>query len=180
MAWDTDLVLMLRVLTNDMAEPYKNASGYLEQVLITAGIFVQQEVTLLNTYVFDIASITMTPDPIVTGDAVAQALFPLKAACILNQGDFQKALGQTIRVRDGDSAIDTSVSLGGYKDILLLGPCAMYEKFRWYLQAASASDNFGAVLSPWRSENCYYANTVALLYDQFANALNICCGRCCR
>jgi len=164
--WNTDLVLMVRVLINDNDTPPKYTDEYLERVLIMAGILVNIEITFDYDYTYNISSLTISPDPIVNEDSTFIALIPLKAACILIQGEFKQALGQGIKVRDGDSAIDTSVSFRGYRDILEFGPCKAYEKLKWSLLA---SDGIGkAVLGPYRGSGGSALDTIAWYYDQFA------------
>lgn len=172
--WETDLVLMLRVLINDLNTPQSNTDAYLQRVLVAAGIIVQNEATLSYSYVFDIDAVTISPDPVDNSDVAVQALFPLKAACIINQGSYQTALGQGIRVRDGDSMVDTSVSFRGYKDILELGPCASYEKLRWQLEASSAAGAgaAGFVVSPYRDPDVdAYYNSVTWFFDELASTV---------
>jgi hypothetical protein len=140
--------------------------------LVAAGIIVNSEIDLVNDYIFDISDVTITPDPVDIGDITVQALLPLKAACILNQSQFQTALTQGIRVRDGDSAIDTSVGFGGYKDIIMLGPCKSYDQLKWQIQSENSSANIaGAVLSPFRGPNDSPIDTVSWWYDEFAAIL---------
>ena len=170
MTWDVNLVLMVRVLINDFNAPQKNTDEYLERVLVTAGIYVSSETELPFDYVYDIDAITITPDPIVSEDSVSEALLPLKAACIINQGDFQKSISQGIKVRDGDSAIDTSVSFKGFRDILELGPCLSYSKLVKNLQLFGTSGGgLGkAVLSPFRAPGSTSFSTISWFYDQFS------------
>jgi len=168
MAWDTDLVLMLRVLVGDLNIPQKNTDAYLKRILIAAGILVVNDIDLSQDYIFDISNITIVPDPVILGDILAQALIPLKAACIMNQSQFQIALSQGIRVRDGDSQIDTSVSFGGYKDILQLGPCASYSLLlNWELQSQSSLVG-KAVLGAYRAPGDSPIDTVTWFYDQIS------------
>ncbi len=171
MAWTTDLVTMLRVLINDFNVPQKNTDAYLQRVLVCAGVFVKNDIDLSYDYAFDLTAVTIVPDPIEEEDYILQALLPLKAACILNQGSFQTAIGQGIRVRDGDSAIDTSVSFGGYRDILELGPCASYEKLKFQIQAMSIGA-MGFVLGPYREPGVCGYDTISWYYDEFAKAMN--------
>lgn len=169
MAWTTDLVTMTRVIVGDIATPQTYSDEYLKQVLITAGIMVDAEVPFGFTYVYDITALTIVPDPVVSEDSVFMALIPLKAACILVQGEFRQALGQGIKVRDGDSAIDTSVSFRGYRDILELGPCKAFEKLKWTIFASGASALVGkAVLGPYRESGGNVLSTISWYYDQFA------------
>lgn len=167
--WDTDLVIMLRVLIGDLNSPQRNTDTYLKKILITAGVLVSNEIDLNNDYIFDISNITITPDPISLGDIQAQALLPLKSACLLNQSNFQVAVSQSITVRDGDTLVQTGVGLGGYKDILQLGPCKSYELLLKKLSAASSSLVGGAVLGAYRGPNDSPIETVAFFYDQISN-----------
>lgn len=173
MTWDVDLVLMVRVITNDIATPQKYTDAYLQQVIVTSAILADSQIAFPITYQYDISAITISPDPIVKGDLIFQALVPLKSACILNQGNFQTAVGEGIKVRDGDSAIDTSVSFRGYRDILELGPCASYEKLLWEIQSGksqgrSAGEIGNAVLSPFRAPGTTGVRDISVFFDGFA------------
>jgi hypothetical protein len=171
MAWNTDLVLITRVLISDVATPQTYVDEYIERVLITAGIMVDADFPFSYDYTYDISTLTISPDPVLSSDSAFMALIPLKAACILTQGEFKQALGQGIKVRDGDSSIDTSVSFRGYRDILEMGPCAAYEKLKWSLLASgeAVGDGVGkAVLGPYRSPGSNALDTISWYYDQFA------------
>lgn len=177
MTWDVNFVLMLRVLLNDFNAPQKNTDLYLQRVLVTAGIFVNSQIELPQAYVYDIDAVTITPDPLVSEDVISEALMPLKAACIINQGDFQKAIGQGIKVRDGDSAIDTSVGFRGFKDILELGACAAYDRLLWDIQRVnidSVGSSFNAVLGAFRDPNAIRPDldTISFYFDSFASVLH--------
>lgn len=175
MTWDIDLVLMLRVIINDLNSPQKNTDLYLQRILVTAGILMNNEIDLPFDYIFDISAVTIDPDPVIEGDTITQALLPLKAACVMNQADFRIAVGQGIRVRDGDSAIDTSVSFRGFRDIIEIGPCASYEKIRWKLQASGANA-VGAVMSPFRgpNETRRIFETISWYYDNLSTTFSGC------
>jgi len=171
MAWTTDLALMVRLIINDMSSPQTYSDAYLQQVLVVAGIMVDAEIPFAYEYVYNIGGITISPDPVVSSDQIFMALVPLKAACIITQGEFKQALGQGIKVRDGDSSIDTSVSFRGYRDILELGPCAAYERLKWTLLASGATTDGGvgkAVLGPYRAADTSGSSTISWYYDQFA------------
>ncbi len=173
MSWNIDLVLMVRVLVSDLVVPQTYTDEYIQRVLITAGIQVDAEFPFNHTYVYDISALTIVPDPVVSVDSPFMALIPLKAACILTQGEFKQALGQGIKVRDGDSAIDTSVSFRGYRDILELGPCAAYEKLKWSLLASGEAAGGGvgkAVLGPHRKPGGSALSTISWYYDQFTTS----------
>lgn len=174
MAWTTDLVLMTRVIVSDLTLPQTYSDEYIQRVLITAGIQVDAEFPFPFNYVYDISALTIVPDPVVSIDSSFMGLIPLKASCILTQGEFRQALGQGIKVRDGDSAIDTSVSFRGYRDILELGPCQAFEKLKWSLLASGSGGVSGgvgkAVLGPHRIPGGNALTTLSW-YDQFITGL---------
>ncbi len=169
--WSTDLVLMVRVLVGDINIPQTYTDQYIQRVLITASMMVDIEVPLGYDYTYDISALTISPDPIVKQDSVFISLIPLKSACILVQGEFKQALGQGIKVRDGDSAIDTSVSFKGYRDILELGPCAAYEKLKWSILSSGGTLTIGrAVFGPHRIPGGNALSTISWYYDQVASS----------
>jgi len=177
MAWEYDLVLMTRVLVNDLNTPQKHTDAYIQQVIVTAGILVETDVELDYNYVIDVSGVTISPDPVTEQDLMFQSLVTLKSACILTQGDFRQAVSQGIRVRDGDSMVDTSVGFRGYRDIITLGPCASYEKLKWDIQSGksdgrSAGSVGGAVMSPARApDTSSLISDVGLFFDSIALSL---------
>lgn len=178
MGWQNEMTMMVRALTNDLGTPQKNSDAYIQMALVSAGILVNLDVDLPYTYSFSVSGITISPDPIDSNDTMSQALFPLKAACILDTGNFQKAVGQGIRVRDGDSAIDTSVSFRGYRDILELGACAAYEKLKKHIVLnAGVGANVGAIISPHRNIDDNPVADIQLFYDSFVHAVGDSCRR---
>jgi hypothetical protein len=166
MTWDVDLVLMVRVLVSDISVPQTYTDEYIQRVLVTAGIMTDADIPFGTTYAYDMSLITISPDPVILNDSSFMSLVPLKAACILTVGEFKSALGQGIKVRDGDSAIDTSVSFKGYRDIIELGPCKAYEKLRWALLASGGVGK--AVLGPCRSPGGLALSSISWYYDQFS------------
>jgi hypothetical protein len=157
-----------------MTTPYTHSDDYIEQVLVTAGILVDAEITLGETYTYDITGPTISPDPVTEEDYLAIALFPLKAACILLQGDYRTAIAQGIKVRDGDSAIDTSVSFRGWSDILTLGPCKSYNNLVWKLQSTGATGAGvigGAVVGPYRSSGDNITLAIEWFYNDLSSTL---------
>lgn len=179
MAWDTELIVVTRILINDVSTPQSHADAYLQQVLVAAGLMTSVDVELPNDYVFSVENSTITPDPVTSDDTIFRALVPLKAACIIQTGDLQYAVGQGIKVRDGDSMIDTSVKFRGYRDILEMGPCATYEQLKWQVQAASATGGVGGVvLSPYRGPDIIGEDSLSWFFDDFASVLDQGCRRC--
>lgn len=149
--WKSVFTPIVRNLINDTVVPYKFSDTRIHQTVVIAGMIVAQQITLGNDYLFNMNTIDIIPDPTAedTYDAMAIALFSLKAACILTQNQYQTAIGTGIRVRDGDSEVDTTSGFGGFKDILTLGPCASYDKLVKDLIWKKMSGQGQAVLSPF-------------------------------
>jgi hypothetical protein len=86
-------------------------------------------------------------------------LVTLKTECLLAKRAHFDAAGKAIRVRDGDTEIDTSVGFGGLRDLTSGegGPCAEYEKalalyLKW-LQTELGNDitNYAAIV--WKGSH---------------------------
>ena len=152
MAWETTLVTMVRAIIGDMSASPTYTDARIQTALATAGLIVAQEYPhFTNEYSFDLATPDITPDPTDTNtlDQEAMALFSLKASCMLNLNTYQTAVGAGIKVRDGDSEVDTTGSFRGYQDIIKLGPCASYTKLLESLTIKKSMGLGGAVFSPY-------------------------------
>lgn len=172
MSWDTELVLMTRVLINDLAATPTFTDGRLQQTLAVAARFVAEEIDLGQTYTvtIDASSGIISPDPTLTStqDDIAVVLFPLKAACIIDQNRLQEGTQQGIRIRDGDSEVDLSVRFKGFSDVLKFGPCNSYKLLVKDIETSRAFIGEG-ILGPFRSDN--FSRNIPGLFDQFANRL---------
>lgn len=149
-----ELLLMTRVLINDLASADFD-DVRLSQTIATAALFVAQEIDLGQSYNFNVSPsglIGPDPVPINTRDDKAVALFPLKAACLIDQNRLQGATKNAIRIRDGDSEIDLSVGFRGFSDILKFGTCQAYQLLKHDIESSSAFVG-EAVLTPFTHED---------------------------
>ncbi len=145
--WETVLTLIVRNLINDVAGTVYTDER-VQTAIVVAGYMVALDLQLNYSYAFDFETPDITPDPVEINDSEAVALFGLKAACILSMNAYQSAVGKGIKVRDGDSEVDTTGTFRGYKDILEVGPCGAYTKL---LKQITINKGFGvgkAVFSP--------------------------------
>lgn len=151
MAWQSVLIPMVRHLIGDLGATPTYADSRLEQAITISALIVAQEVDLGYDYTISIDVPSISPDPTVTAtlDNSAIALFGLKAACLLNMNQYQGAVTTGIKVRDGDSEVDTTGSFKGYKDILELGPCGSYQKLLKDIQVKNSMMGGKAILSPY-------------------------------
>jgi hypothetical protein len=149
--WKNVFPLIIRNLINDTIQPYKFNNSKIWQMSVIAGIIVSQEFNLSQDYTFNMATLDIIPDPTdpLTYDPEAIALITLKAACMLSVNQYQTAVGTGIRVRDGDSEVDTTAGFKGFSDILKNGPCASYNVLLESLRISRAGSVGKAVLGPY-------------------------------
>jgi hypothetical protein len=128
MGWQTELTIITRTLINDINEPYEYSNSRIQQILTVAAKYVQVDVDLHHIYKVDITNNNISPDPIENNDDIFISLLCLKAACIIDQGTFRtRALMEGIKTKLGPAELDVSGNLSGFKAILDIGPCALYE-----------------------------------------------------
>lgn len=154
MSWQAPLTIMTRQLIGD-TDPNNQTfdDSRIQDAIVTAAILVSQEYNNFdNNYLFDLENAGIVPDPTDPNnfDLDAVALFPLKAACILTMNNYQNFLknGGGVKVRDGDSAVDTSAGFKGYKDIIQLGPCQSYSKLLYHLTYKAIGNKLRIVSTP--------------------------------
>lgn len=153
MAWDEEMLTILRVMVNDQAESvYSDAS--LKTTLLVAAFQVNQELDFARDYTVSIMGETISPDPTLddSRDDSFVNLACLKAACITDRGGAILAARQAIAVKDGASAIDLRGNLQGKLRLLEKGGwCAVYQDAKFeYLTNASKSIAGAAIMTPFR------------------------------
>ena len=105
MAWTTDLVLFVRTLIGDL-DSSKYADSRLEQIIAVAAYKVYDQADFNYTYVVDIATKEITPDPVDNKDTDFTVLTAYQAACIILGSEVKTESANSLSLRDGPSAID--------------------------------------------------------------------------
>jgi hypothetical protein len=105
MAWTTDLVLFVRTLIGDL-DSSKYSDSRLEQIVVVAAYKVYDEADFSYTYVVDIATKDISPDPIDNKDTDFTVLTAYQAACIILGSEVKTEAANSLSLRDGPSAID--------------------------------------------------------------------------
>ncbi len=151
MSWKTTLTIIVRNLINDTGATQTYTDAKIQQAIVVAGLISAQEYSYSNSYTFDIDNIEITPDPTnsSTLDSVAMALFSLKAACLFNINSYQSAASAGIRVKDGDSEVDTTSGYGGWKSIIQNGPCLSYKQLLEERRYKRSMLSGKAIMSPF-------------------------------
>ena len=82
MAWQLDLVLMLRSLIGDLDET-KYTDERLKQVLVIGAYNVKNDADFSTDYTIDVGTKSISPDPVDTSDTDFTVLTLYKSSCIL-------------------------------------------------------------------------------------------------
>lgn len=126
MPWQMDMILMLRSIIGDLDEA-KYTDERLKQVLMVGAYNVQNDADFPNAYTVNVGQVSLSPDPVDTGDSDFTILTVYKSACILVGSEVKTESANAISIKDGPSAIDLRGVSGSlltlYKDI-----CAKYEE----------------------------------------------------
>lgn len=161
--WKTDLVLMLRSMVGDL-DSVKYTDERLEQLLVIAAYATATDTPFLTDYAVSVGSVTISPDPVKTGDKNFSILTVLRAACILVGSEIKTQSANAISIKDGPSAIDlrgVSQNLQMLYDRLF----KQYEDFLfdYLMNHRNGADTAGtAILSPYSpasiSINAFYSD----------------------
>jgi hypothetical protein len=156
--WTGAMITMLRVLIDDNA--YQGSYVYtdprLRELLAVAAMYVVQDITFSTTYAIDVVGCTISPDPYTAGDVVFQNMVVMKAACLIDHGTFrQKAFTSGLEAKCGPATMKTLNQLAGFKDLLTIGPCGIYEKLKeeQLFSGESLSNLVHFVLSPFTHDD---------------------------
>lgn len=149
MYWQTEMPIVVRSLINDFEENYSNQR--ILQLITVAAKYVALDLNMDKEYSIDIVNRMIEPDPcdLVNRDDVFVSFVSLRAACFLDQSTFRtKAVTEGITTALGPAKLSVGGNLSGYKTILDVGPCAMYEHLKQQHNIGNATV-IEAVLGPF-------------------------------
>ena len=149
MAWQEDMVPLLRGLINDLdSSTYSDST--LEQYIVYAAHFNINEISFDTTYTIDMSQMSITPNPTSPQDLSFINLTVLKAAIFVLRGEVKEATAQSVRVVDGPSSMDFT---GVYKAKIALLKMMEEDFGNAKLSAALGDLSVGlAILSPYTQE----------------------------
>lgn len=131
MYWEIEIPIIIRNLINDLADPPTYTDERITQLAVVAAQYVIMEVNLDKDYNVNIVTVEISPDPSdpATRDTDFIGFIAMKAACLLDQSTFRtKAAGEGLRAALGPASLSVTGTLGGYKDIINMGPCKLYDQ----------------------------------------------------
>jgi len=127
MAWQDDMITMLRVVIDDNGSNPEYSNSRLEEVVVVAATMTKKDVDFDNDYTISVSDVTISPDPVTSSDNAFMNLVTLKAACLLANSEYKTEAARAITIRDGSSAIDTkgvAAAKKGWRDSI----CDDYSK----------------------------------------------------
>ena len=150
---------IVRSLINDPEPPDANntySDTKIDQLISVAARYVLIDLNLDNQdYKVDVTTNTITPDPTAEGsrDETFISFIALRASCFLDQSTFRtRATTEGIRAGLGPAQLNVSGNLSGYKTLLDVGPCGVYEYLKQQHNIGNATA-ISAVLSPFAGNN---------------------------
>jgi hypothetical protein len=153
--WDIEIPIIVRTLINDMDNNPTYSDDRIKQLIVVSANYVIQDAILSTSYSIDTVAETISPDPASPSsrDGVFIGLLALKSACFLDQSTFRtKAMHEGISAALGPARLSVGGSLQGYKTLLEMGPCSMYEKLIMNNNIGDIN-NVRAILSPFVGNN---------------------------
>jgi hypothetical protein len=155
MAWQDEMIELLRVMVQDMADKPKYPDDSLERVLVGAAHIVEAELDFPVHFAADLANRDIVPDP-TDADAGTRDdnfinLTCMRAAAIIDQGSIRAESG--IVIRDNGSMVDLHYKLDALVKMVQGkgGWASEYQDAKLAYQAGLLTDVVGAaVLGPFR------------------------------
>ena len=152
MAWETELVEMLQVMTGDF-DGTVHSTVDLERVILVASQLVLNELDFAFDFRVNVDEADIVPDPTdnATRDDAFINLTAMKAACIINRGQALKLSGTLVKVRDfGGLSVDNTAGFNAQFQLLLKGGwCAVYQEEKLAYEIGGMIPGV-AILSPFR------------------------------
>jgi uncharacterized protein YjbI with pentapeptide repeats len=151
MAWQIEMVTILRHLINDInGDTYSQAR--LEEAILVNAQLINKTIDFDYEYTIDVDAVTLTPDPTEnTKDINFINLVCLKTALMIMWGELRTLSSQAVVVRDGPSSIDMSGAYKASKDL--------YNELLEQFQMEKINHQTGkigrAILSPTTVEGLY-------------------------
>jgi len=155
MTWQTEMVLIVRHVVDDVETPQDYTDSRLEITVSIAAQLVMTEVDWDKTYVIDTAIPSISPDPTTsTRDDAFINLVSLKASCMIARSEYKsKAATAGIMVKDAQSEIRMGNVGAEYKK-RADDMCSQYQQAKLEYQAGNSRAG-QAILGPYTYGNIH-------------------------
>jgi hypothetical protein len=151
--WDSEMVILLRHIIDDVDEPVKYSDDRLMQLLLISAQYTQNENAFAQTYTISVENTTIKPDPtnarLGTRDEPFINLTILKAACLLASSGLLKLSKENLSVKTGPYQFDGRGKLAGRK-IAAQTWCDAYKEAQWE-HVTQHGEPGRAIIGPYRT-----------------------------
>jgi len=154
MAWTTTLVTSLRVIIGDM-DSTSFTDARLQTILSVGATYVNAEISWVTTYTINIDTPSISPDPTLT--ATLNQDFSNFIVLKANFGELRlAAIKAGIEAQCGPAILKTGKHSEGFKQLIAVGPCKMYEELstQYRFEEFNTNRAFG-VLSPFVNDDFF-------------------------
>lgn len=158
MAWQNEMVRILRYIVNDIdADSYSDSR--LEETLLVAAQLVS-DIDFDNTYTIDVDTLALSPDPteLSTKDDWFINIVCMKAACIILMSEAKTLAAQSYTIKDGPSSIDIRGAFTSTKQ-LQDEVCDKLDRMIFDFKAGKSIAGH-AILSPYTQERLAEGNPI--------------------
>jgi len=154
--WQDETIPLLRIMINDTDNlTYAYTDHRLEETLIVAAQYINQEIDFDTTYVVVTSDMTITPDPTAGPDHAFMNFMVLKAACLIDVGSARvAAMTSGLEAKCGPIVMRTLRRMEGFGTLLDKGACAAYEQLKLEHQFGNVKWA-EAILSPFVNQNFF-------------------------
>src|SRR5688572_28304397 len=130
--WDSEMVIILRHMIDDLAETPKYTDDRLMQLILTGAQFAQEENSFSVVYTIDIENFSLKPDPTArtARDNAFINLTLLRSACLLGSSGLAKVAAHSMSVREAGYGFDNRGAAAG-KKFQVTTWCDAYKDARW-------------------------------------------------
>lgn len=149
--WQTEMVLLVRAMLDDMDEPYTYTDERLQTLIALAAKVAKVEIQFRQDYTIASNPPTISPDPTDanTLDEDFQVLVSLKAVCLLGGSKLNTAgIGDSITTVDGPTKIIIDGKSNGYKEAAAAACSSYAAAKKQYVNGTFTGGK--VILSPFR------------------------------
>lgn len=159
MAWQSESIVVLRIMIDDWGSPPTFTDARLEQLFLVAAQLVNSEMNFSTTYTVDLDECSLSPDPTTgTKDNNFFNLTCLKAACILDQAQARTAAGRAVQISSFKSSIRLTDVASHRLALLKEGYCKLYAETKLQYELDRASVAGAAIMTPFRTAASDYGS----------------------
>ncbi len=158
MAWQSEMVSILRIMINDMCATYKFNDNTLQKVIVASAQYVITDAAAVNfsqIYIPDIQTVSITPDPTDrdggTRDDDFVNLTLLKAGCFIDNCNMREAARKGgIAIKEWNTYADTKGVFQAALEVMKIGWCRNYDDTLFAVLVGNS--NVGrVVMGPFRT-----------------------------